>query len=364
MKKAKIMSLLLALSLTAGLMSGCGSSTETSAAAESEQTETSAEASSEAASSEAASAEESTEGETTAETEETFDYSGGLTTAGLFEGVTALDYVTLPEYQGIDLTGDIPEISNETIQEQIDNLLGQYSSYEQLTDREVADGDTVNIDYVGSVDGIEFDGGNTQGMGTDVTIGVTQYIDDFLEQLIGHKPGETFDVEVTFPDPYENNEELSGKDAVFVTTINYIQGEEIIPELTDEFVAENLSADYGFTTAEEVRTYILDRNIDNYLADYLFTNSTVSEIPEEISSFHENYLINSYKTTAAQYGMDLETYLSYFVGVSTIEDALAANEEDLKQSATLSLIYQAIAEGPGTRGHRYRRCRLFQGNWL
>ena len=122
MKKAKIMSLLLALSLTAGLMSGCGSSTETSAAAESEQTETSAEASSEAGSGETASAEESTEGETTAETEEAFDYSGGLTTAGLFEGVTALDYVTLPEYQGIDLTGDIPEISDETIQEQIDNL--------------------------------------------------------------------------------------------------------------------------------------------------------------------------------------------------------------------------------------------------
>ena len=67
---------------------------------------------------------------------------------------------------------------------------------------------------------MEFEGGSTNGAGTEVTIGVTSYIDNFLEQLIGHKPGETFDIKVTFPDPYERNSELSGKDAVFTVTIN------------------------------------------------------------------------------------------------------------------------------------------------
>lgn len=85
----------------------------------------------------------------------------------------------------------------------------------------VKDGDTVNIDYVGSIDGVEFDGGSTNGQGTDLTIGSGLYIDDFEEQLIGSHPGDTVDVNVTFPEDY-NAEDLRGKDALFVVTINGI----------------------------------------------------------------------------------------------------------------------------------------------
>ncbi len=94
-----------------------------------------------------------------------------------------------------------------------------YSTDASLT---VENGDTVNIDYVGSVDGVEFDGGNTQGMGTDLVIGSGSYIDDFEEQLIGAHPGDTVEVNVTFPDPYQNNTDLSGKEAVFTVTVNGI----------------------------------------------------------------------------------------------------------------------------------------------
>ena len=76
----------------------------------------------------------------------------------------------------------------------------------------VEDGDTVNIDYVGSVDGVEFDGGSTNGQGTDLTIGSGLYIDDFEEQLIGSHPGDTVEVNVTFPDDY-SSEDLQGQDA-------------------------------------------------------------------------------------------------------------------------------------------------------
>jgi len=85
----------------------------------------------------------------------------------------------------------------------------------------VEDGDTVNIDYVGTVDGVEFEGGNTNGAGTSLTIGSGSYIDDFEEQLIGAHPGDTVEVNVTFPENY-GNEELNGKDAVFTVTVNGI----------------------------------------------------------------------------------------------------------------------------------------------
>ena len=93
-----------------------------------------------------------------------------------------------------------------------------YSTDSSLT---VEDGDTVNIDYVGSIDGVEFDGGNTQGMGTDLVIGSGSYIDDFEDQLIGAHPGDQVDVYVTFPEDY-GVEELNGKEALFQVTVNGI----------------------------------------------------------------------------------------------------------------------------------------------
>ena len=94
-----------------------------------------------------------------------------------------------------------------------------YSTDASLT---IENGDTVNIDYVGSVDGVEFEGVSTQGQGTDLVIGSGSYIDDFEEQLIGAHPGDEIDVYTTFPDPYNNNPDLSGKEALFEVTINGI----------------------------------------------------------------------------------------------------------------------------------------------
>ena len=85
----------------------------------------------------------------------------------------------------------------------------------------VEDGDTVNIDYVGTVDGTEFDGGSTGGMGTDLTIGSGLYIDDFEDQLVGSHPGDEVKVTVTFPEDY-GKEDLNGKEAVFDVTVNGI----------------------------------------------------------------------------------------------------------------------------------------------
>ena len=93
-----------------------------------------------------------------------------------------------------------------------------YSTDSSLT---VQDGDSVNIDYVGSINGVEFDGGSTQGAGATLVIGSGSYIDDFEEQLIGAHPGDEVDVVVTFPEDY-GNAELNGKEALFEVTVNGI----------------------------------------------------------------------------------------------------------------------------------------------
>lgn len=117
------------------------------------------------------------------------------------------------------------DTSEETTEDTADDTASdsQEGSRELSTDTSltVADGDTVNIDYVGTVDGVEFDGGSTNGAGTDLVIGSGSYIDDFEDQLIGAHPGDEVQVEVTFPEDY-GSQDLAGKDAVFSVTVNGI----------------------------------------------------------------------------------------------------------------------------------------------
>lgn len=351
MKKMRKCSGLLAAILMLSLaVSGCSTdgNTETTAA----DTETAAEIATVAVGDgETDTAEEGSTESADSETEEDSsstrpDYSAGLDEDGCLTDLDVASLVTLPDYQNAVLSQSDVEVTDDDVQEEIDEILENYAETTEVTDRAVEDGDTVNIDYVGSIDGVEFDGGSTEGAGTDVTIGVTSYIDDFLEQLIGHTPGETFDVEVTFPDPYENNTDLSGQDAVFGVTINYIS-ETTIPELTDEFVEENLADSYGCSTADEL-TALLREELESdaqYTAvwEYLLENSTFSEVPdslvEELIQVNVDYYA---QYVLAYYSMELEDFLSYY---DQTEDDL---REDLRESAEevaeKYIIAQAVAE--------------------
>lgn len=110
---------------------------------------------------------------------------------------------------------------NDEVEESLEDTADESVDYNTDTSLIVEDGDTVNIDYTGYIDGVAFDGGSTDGVGTSLTIGSGSYIDDFEEQLIGHSVGETVTVSVTFPEDY-GNEELNGKDAEFEVVINGI----------------------------------------------------------------------------------------------------------------------------------------------
>lgn len=119
------------------------------------------------------------------------------------------------------LRSENDDSSSDTQQSENQQTEEQSETYQTDTSLTVEDEDTVNIDYVGTVDGVEFEGGSTDGNGTDLVIGSGDYIDDFENQLIGSHPGDTVEVQVTFPDDY-GNEELNGKDAVFTVTVNGI----------------------------------------------------------------------------------------------------------------------------------------------
>lgn len=278
-----------------------------------------------------------------------FSYSDSIDGDGLWEGITALDYVELPAYMAISVPSDTHAISDDSVQSQIDSILANFTTEEQITDRAVKDGDTVNIDYVGSVDGVEFDGGTTGGNGTDVTIGETSYIDDFLEQLIGHTPGETINVEVTFPEDY-GVVELNGKDAVFVTIINYIST-AVKPELNDDFIAENLSDYYGWTTIDEMREGIysdLQKSaIESYVQDYLINDSKVNSMPDLLMEYQENAMLSYYSEYAAYFGMEFDEFLSAYMGVASSDELKESNYDNNAETAKYYLIAQAVAEDAG-----------------
>ncbi len=340
MKNFKKMSrFLIPLLLICLLLSACGSEEETTAAEESESTTAAVLPTAEPGESE------------TPQDEEEYDYSARLDEKGFWKGVTALSHVVLPDdYPEIHIPADVYTVSDERLEEEIAWIAESLVQENHITDRPVIDGDKVNIDYVGSVDGVEFEGGNTHGQGTDVTIGVTSYIDDFLEQLIGHEPGETINVEVTFPEVYPNNPDLAGKDAVFVTTINYIV-ETVQLELTDEVVKEQLHDQYGWSTVEEMKTAIREslkkQSIQGYLRKYLSENSQVATIPESLILFQQESMLAYYRLYAKQYGMDLDAFLVTVAGFESREALLAEYKQENEDAAKYCLIVQAIAEEQG-----------------
>ena len=273
------------------------------------------------------------------------DYSAGLDEHGYWTDVIVYDYIEPFNYTGIEIPYDTHTATDAKVQSEIDFVLDSFKTAVQVMNRAVADGDTVNIDYVGSVDGVEFVGGSTGGAGTEVIIGVTPYIDDFLAQIVGHMPGDTFDINVTFPEDY-GTEELNGKDAVFVTTVNYIS-ESVRPELTDEFVLTYL-IDYGWTTVAELKVSVAEsissRAITGYIQNHIIDNMIVKSIPASFMRYQEDALINYYADYAASFNMELEPFITSLLGLESIEALLETSAAELESTAIFLLAIQAIAE--------------------
>ncbi|MBR5805818.1 MAG: trigger factor [Oscillospiraceae bacterium] len=282
------------------------------------------------------------------EVEPAHDYSAGLTEEGFFEGVTALDNVVLPDYTAYTIPEEATIATEDEINTKIEEIKSSFATNEKDVDtsREVKDGDYINIDYLGKIDGVAFEGGSTDGKGSDVTIGSGRFIPGFEDQIIGHKPGETFDITVTFPEDY-GKEELNGKEAVFTITVNHFY-KAVLPEITDDFVAENLK-DYYKDVADmkaQIAEDIVDADTKNFVWGKLMEETTVTTYPQQIHDYEVAARKANIELNASQWQLDVDTFLSYY-GYESMDAYIEDMADDIKDYEKVYLTVQAVAEKEG-----------------
>lgn len=256
--------------------------------------------------------------------------------------------VTLGKYLGVEVAKEKVEVTDEEVATDIQNEIENSTYYEEVTDHDtVQNDDVVNIDYVGSIDGEEFEGGADSGY--DLDIANSTFIDGFAEGVIGMKVGEKKDVVVTFPDPYVNNEDLSGKEAVFAVTLNKIE-KEVTPEFNDEYVQENSE----YSTVEEYKAARKEEMLaekeetaatnweqavlQNVIDGSTFTNLSDADIESYVAE-----MTSYYESMAESYGIDFATFLMYFMGTDEAtfkEQAKTQGDFVVKQNLVLKKIIE------------------------
>ena len=238
--------------------------------------------------------------------------------------------VKISSYKGMKINEYAYTVKDEEVQEELNRLLDRNARKVAVTDRPAQNGDIVNIDFLGTIDGVKFDGGEAEGY--DLTLGSGQFIPGFEAQVEGMNIGDKKDVNVKFPDDYQA-EALKGKPAVFAVTLNGIQAKEL-PELNDEFIKEAT----GSETVEEYKAKAkerLQKNADrkandeteNSILEAIAANTEV-EIPQAMIEREIDSLMKKFEYQLMYQGMRLQDYLSF----------LKVSEADFRKN------YQAQAE--------------------
>ena len=234
-------------------------------------------------------------------------------------------YVTLGKYTGIEYEYTAPEVTEADVTVYVNDKLSAkgYGETKEITDRPVQTGDTVNIAFVGKRDGVAFEGGTSDSY--DLVIGSHSFIDGFEDGLIGAKVGETRTLDLTFPDPYPNDPNLSGAPVQFEVTVHTIKS-TVYPALTDELAAE--ISDFG--TAEEflndARTQVAATKAKNAESqkesdvwNKIIENCTYGELPKKEIEVYTEKLRESYeRQIQSTYQVSTEEYLKQ-VQMSTEE---------------------------------------------
>ena len=251
--------------------------------------------------------------------------------------------VELKAYKELKATKKKVEATDEEIQKKIDDLVERNAREVSVEDREVQNGDITVIDFEGFVDGVAFDGGKAEEY--ELTIGSGSFIPGFEDQIIGHKSGDEFDVNVKFPSEY--TPELADKDAVFKIKLHEIKVKEL-PEVDDEFAQDAADCDtvdaLKKSLADEIKKQKEDENereIRSQLFDKLADN-VVAEIPEVMV---ENELDNQIKDIdyrLSSQGLNFETYLKY-MGM-TVEQYREQAKPDAEKQVKIRLALEKIVE--------------------
>lgn len=250
--------------------------------------------------------------------------------------------ITLGNYKGLTLTAVREEVTDADIDAELDALRQQYPAV--VEGRAAKEGDVANIDYVGTKDGVAFDGGTASGY--NLSLGNGGFIDGFEDGVVGMMPGEEKDLNLTFPEEY-HSAELAGQDVVFHVTLNQLMSPE--ETAVDDDLAKRALGDDS-AVLEDLREQVsaslesqAEANYFNAAGNELLTqvinDSQITADPDAVEQMHQQ-LLTTYTAYASQYGLELADFLSLFLG--TDEEGLKANAETLvKQEMVLDEIIAA-----------------------
>ena len=270
---------------------------------------------------------------------------GNMTIADL-KDIEAEKYVEIPDYKNMMVTRpQKTEITDEYVKNYLSYKINEVSAMRELTGT-VENGDVVNIDYAGTIDGTAFQGGTAQSQLLE--IGSGSFIAGFEEGLIGANVGDTKELSLQFPADYRNAE-FAGKDCVFAVTVNYI-----LADLTDENVG---LVDEGYQSAAlyredakktlaEYNQYQYDRELENYIATSLVSGCTYKEVPRSLVEDYRASLQTEFEKAAQAAGMTFEQYMAYTYQIS--EDSVENEMASIAlRCAREGLAIQAIADAEG-----------------
>lgn len=256
------------------------------------------------------------------------------------------DAIKITQYKGVEVdeVEKPDEVTDEDVENSIQTTLESKAESKEIKDRAVKDGDIVNIDFVGKIDGKKFDGGSSEGY--DLTIGSDTFIDGFEDSIIGHKKGDKFDWDGAFPENY-GNADYAGKDVTFTITVNKIT-EQVVPELTDDVVAEVSEKSKTVKEyKEEVKKLLEEDNETSYqdsleseVWDKVLENTEVKKYPDGEKEKVEKQLREQYEQMAKAYGMEFEDMLSQMgMDEDTFnEQAAQAAESSVKSQMAVEAI--------------------------
>ncbi len=250
--------------------------------------------------------------------------------------------VKISSYKGMKIQQYAYIVKDEEIEEEIKRVQDRNARKVDVEGRAAQEGDIANIDFVGTVDGVKFDGGEAEGF--DLTLGSGQFIPGFEDQVVGMNIGESKDVNVTFPENYQA-EALKGKAAVFAVKLNKLQGKEL-PEVTDEFIKEATGSDtveaYKAKTRERLEQQAARRANDateNSILEAIAANTEV-EIPQAMIEREIDGLVQKFEYQLMYQGLKLQDYLDFLK--VTAADFRKNYEEQAKKNVLNQLIISQL----------------------
>ena len=251
-------------------------------------------------------------------------------------------YVKVGNYKGLEYASQKASVTDEEVDAEIQRRLQKAAKTENSKTGKVENGDTINISFVGKIDGKEFEGGSSES--TDITVGTTQMIDGFVEGLIGKNVGDSVTLNLKFPDDYGKTD-LQGKAVEFKVTINS-KKKISVPKLNTEFVKKNSKYKTVKEYKEGVKKELLNqkqKSIDSTVKQELWSRiidkSKANKYPEKElneAMSQANKLEESYKAQAQNYGMEWETYLK------TVMRTDKKGFEKLKQEYAKNIVFNRM----------------------